>query len=91
MKKRDIGHEILKSLQDIKQGKGKRIKSKLPPSVKTIRDNMGLSQSAFVGFLGVSVRTLQEWEQGRRKPSGPATVLLKVAHTHPVVLLQSEN
>lgn len=89
MKKRDVGQEILKSLQDIKRGKGKRFKSKLPPKVKTIREKMGLSQSAFAGFLGVSVRTLQEWEQGRRKPSGPATVLLRVANKHPEVLIQS--
>ncbi len=89
MKKREVGKEILQSLQDIKKGKGKRFKAKLPPNVKIIRGKMGLSQSAFAGFLGVSVRTLQEWEQGRRKPSGPATVLLRVANSHPEVLIQS--
>jgi putative transcriptional regulator len=89
MKKRDVGQEILESLKDIKKGKGKHFKSKLPPNVTIIRAKMGLSQSAFAGFLGVSVRTLQEWEQGRRKPSGPATVLLRVANKHPEVLIQS--
>jgi len=90
VKKRDVGQEILKSLKDIKKGKGKRFKSKLPPNVKTIRGGgMGLSQSAFAGFLGVSVRALQEWEQGRRKPSGPAMVLQRVANKHPEVLIQS--
>lgn len=89
VEKRDVGQEILKSLQDIKNGKGRRFESKLPPNVKTIRGKMGLSQSAFAGFLGVSVRTLQEWEQGRRKPSGPATVLLRVANNHPEVLIKS--
>ncbi len=88
-KKRDVDQEILMSLKDIKKGKGKRCKSKLSPNAKTIRGKMGLSQSAFAGFLGVSVRTLQEWEQGRRKPSGPATVLLRVANKHPEVLIQS--
>ena len=89
VEKRDVGQEILMSLKDIKKGKRKRFKSKLPPNVKIIRGKMGLSQSAFAGFLGVSVRTLQEWEQGRRKPSGPATVLLQVANKHPEVLMQS--
>lgn len=46
----------------------------------------GLSQAAFAGLLGVSVRTLQEWEQGRKTPSGAAATLLKVAAKHPNVL-----
>jgi putative transcriptional regulator len=87
MKKRNIGQEILDGMQAIKKGKGKRYSVKLPPDVKTIRNKMNLSQSAFAGFLGVSVRTLQDWEQGRRKPSGPATVLLRVAYTNPEALI----
>jgi putative transcriptional regulator len=46
----------------------------------------GLSQSAFAALLGVSVRTLQDWEQGRRKPSGAAKTLIKVAELHPEAL-----
>ena len=46
----------------------------------------GLSQAAFAGLLGVSVRTLQEWEQGRKTPSGAAATLLKIAAKHPKVL-----
>jgi len=70
--KRDIGQEILDGIQAIKKGEGKRRVVAMPEDVKEIRGKTGLSQSAFAGLLGVSVRTLQEWEQGRRKPHGPA-------------------
>ena len=51
--------------------------------VKRIRENFNLSQSQFSALLGISVRTLQNWEQGRRTPRGPARVLLQVAAEHP--------
>ncbi|MFZ5906272.1 MAG: helix-turn-helix domain-containing protein [Nitrospirota bacterium] len=54
--------------------------------VAAARAATGLSQAAFAKFLGVSVRTLQEWEQGRKIPSGAAATLLKVASRHPEVL-----
>ena len=85
--KRDIGQELLEGIQAIKKGEGKRVTVDLPPDVKTIRSKIGLSQSAFAGLLGVSVRTLQEWEQGRRTPKGPAQALLRVADRHPEALL----
>lgn len=53
------------------------------------RRNVGLSQSEFARLLGVSVRTLQEWEQGRRALSGPARTLLAIAARNPKVLLQT--
>ena len=81
--KRDIGQELLDGITAIKKGKGKRKTVQLPPNVKKIREQIGLSQSAFAGLLGVSVRTLQEWEQGRRNPRGPAQALLRVANRHP--------
>jgi putative transcriptional regulator len=49
---------------------------------------VGLSQADFAGLLGVSKRTLQEWEQGRREPTGAAKALLRVAFAHPEVLLE---
>ncbi len=54
--------------------------------VAAARAATGLSQAAFASLLGVSVRTLQEWEQGRKAPSGAAATLLKVAARHPHVL-----
>jgi len=82
MNKRDIGQEILEGIDAIKQGKGKK-QIVMLPNVQAIRENMDLSQSAFAAMLGVSPRTLQDWEQGRRKPSGPALSLLKVADKCP--------
>jgi len=51
--------------------------------IKEIREGYALSQSQFAALLGISVRTLQNWEQGRRSPEGPAQVLLQVAAKHP--------
>jgi len=82
MSKRDIGQEILDGVNAIKKGQGKRHVVMLP-DVQSIRESMSLSQSAFAAMLGVSPRTLQDWEQGRRKPSGPALSLLKVAELRP--------
>ena len=86
-RKRDIGDEILDGIRAIKAGKAKRYTVKLPDDVRTIRERMDLSQSAFAALLGVSLRTLQDWEQGRRKPTGPAYALLRVATRHPEALI----
>ena len=53
------------------------------PNVKRIRANYRLSQNEFAALLGISVKTLRNWEQGRRVPEGPARVLLQVAARHP--------
>ena len=53
---------------------------------KYARAKVGMSQSEFAGLLGVSVRTYQEWEQGRRSPTGAAQTLLRVAVKHPEAL-----
>lgn len=57
------------------------------PDVKAIRDNLHLTQEQFAALIGISVRTLQNWEQNRRVPEGPARVLLMVAAKHPKVVL----
>lgn len=59
------------------------------PDVTAIRDEYGLSQTKFAALLGISVRTLQNWEQGRRHPQGPAKVLLRVAAKHPRAVLDA--
>lgn len=83
MTERNIGEEILQSLQDIKSGEGTRVKVVVPQDIQEIRRRLNLSQPAFASLMGVSFRTLQEWEQGRRSPSGPACSLLRIAQKHP--------
>ncbi|MDA0747270.1 MAG: helix-turn-helix domain-containing protein [bacterium] len=82
---RDIGKEILEGLQEIKRGEHGRVIN--APDVAEIRTKAGLSQSQFAQLLGVSVRTLQDWEQGRRSPSGAARTLLMVVEKHPQAVL----
>jgi len=53
-----------------------------------VRAKLGLSQSKFAAILGISLDTLQNWDQGRRTPTGPAKVLLKIAARHPEILLE---
>lgn len=79
--KRNIGQEILRGIREIKRGEHGRVIN--VPSVAAIRESTGLSQSSFAQLLGVSVRTLQEWEQGRRAPSGAARTLLIIAAKNP--------
>lgn len=83
--KREIGLEILEGIREIKRGEHGRIVN--VPSVTTIREKAGLSQKQFARLLGVSVRTLQEWEQGRRAPSGAARTLLRIAAKNPRAVL----
>jgi putative transcriptional regulator len=82
-KKWGIGQEILDSIQDIKQGLGKKRIVEGYEDVRRIRQELNLSQEAFSSLMCISIRTLQEWEQGRRHPRGPALSLLRIAHKHP--------
>jgi putative transcriptional regulator len=83
--KRQIGLEILEGIRRIKRGEHGRVIN--VPSVSAIRESTGLSQKQFAQLLGVSVRTLQEWEQGRRAPSGAARTLLRIAAKNPRAVL----
>ena len=85
--RRNIGHEVRNGIRQLKRGETGRVVT-LPPIVE-IRAKSGLSQTDFARLLGVSVRTLQEWEQGRRAPSGPARTLLSIANRNPRVLLEA--
>lgn len=83
---RDIGAELLQSVREMKAGMRAREHKPVISGIAHARLVSGLSQSAFAALLGVSVRTLQDWEQGRREPSGAAKTLIKVAELHPKVL-----
>jgi putative transcriptional regulator len=84
--KRDIGAELLLSVRQMRAGKGRVVAQVEPPPVTLARLKSGLSQAAFAEMLGVSVRTLQDWEQGRRAPSGAARTLITIAQKRPKVL-----
>ena len=86
--KRDIGAELLRSVREMKARKRGRITKVAVTWVVEVRTKTGLSQTEFAKLLGVSVRTLQDWEQGRRQPSGAAKSLLKIAEKHPATLLE---
>ena len=93
--KRNIGAEILQGLRDMKahqSGKRRLRAHQIDPmtgaDAKRIRKQLDLSQSEFSALLGVSLRTLQEWEQSRREPRGPAQALLRVADRHPEALIR---
>jgi putative transcriptional regulator len=85
-KTRDIGAEILEGLREIKRGELGRVIN--VPDVAQTRKRTGLSQARFAQLLGVSVRTLQDWEQGRRAPSGAARTLITIAAMNPQALLE---
>lgn len=80
--------ELLESVQEMDRiAKGKKRASRRftfkEPKVKQIREQTGLSQTHFAGLIGVSKRTLENWEQGRRSPMGPARALLKIVESDP--------
>lgn len=79
-------NDLLESVRQMKSGKAARETRVAVSAIAEARARSGLTQSQFASLLGVSPRTLQEWEQGRRAPSGAAKTLLRVAQTHPEVL-----
>ena len=80
---RDLAAELLQSVREMKAGHVQVVSS---PVIEA-RKKTGLSQSQFAALLGVSVRTLQGWEQGRKQPSGAARTLLAIASMNPKALL----
>ncbi|MEO6976323.1 MAG: helix-turn-helix domain-containing protein [Gallionella sp.] len=84
--KRDLGAELLQSVQQMKAGRAAKVHKVAVSPVISARMKSGLSQSAFAKLMGVSVRTLQDWEQGRREPSGAAKTLIAIAERSPEVL-----
>jgi putative transcriptional regulator len=91
--KRDIGAELVQAMREVKAairtgkvGKGLRVKYAEVPEIVEVRNRTGLSRQKFAEVLGVSARTLEGWEQGRRKPTGAAQSLLAIARRRPDVL-----
>ena len=78
--------DLLESVKQMRRGEAVRTTRVELPEAAQARAKTGLSQQAFAELLGVSSRTLQEWEQGRRSPTGAAKTLLRVAVAHPEVL-----
>lgn len=85
---RDVWQEVLEGVKEIKSGAGRRTAVRPSSEVVRVRMKSGLSQAQFAAVLGVSKRTLEQWEQGRREPSGAAQTLLRIADKHPEVLLE---
>ena len=84
--KRDIGEELLHAIRDVKAGRYGAKYEVEPNDIVSARLKCGLSQAQFAAALRISARTLQQWEQGRRQPSGAAETLLKIVFRHPEVL-----
>ena len=91
MKNNLLGIDLQKELTAIRAHKAgkkslKTKKLKAPSSASAIRHRLGLTQEAFAALMGVSVQTLRNWEQGLRKPQGPALALLRIVEKNPEVL-----
>ena len=92
--KKELFEELKQSLREANQIKrgllkpGRVFQVDAQSAVVRVRGKLGLSQSKFASLLGISQDTLQNWEQGRREPTGPAKVLLRIASKHPRVLLE---
>ena len=82
----ELGNKLLRSVKEMKMGKAARATQIAPNEVSSARLKTGLSQVQFAEALQISARTLQEWEQGRRQPSGAAKTLIQIAFRHPEVI-----
>jgi len=80
--------DLLESIRQARRGEGRLTKVAVSAATEA-RMKVGLSQAAFAKLLGVSVRTLQEWEQGRREPSGAARTLLRIALRTPEAIVDA--
>ncbi|WP_157268048.1 helix-turn-helix domain-containing protein [Azohydromonas aeria] len=82
---------LLESVRQMKRGEAAHMTEVQLPDAAEARARIGLSQQEFAILLGVSARTLQDWEQGRREPTGAARTLLRVAMAHPEVLRELQR
>ena len=84
----EIGELLIEWAKQIKSGKIGNVRQVAVNNAVEARRKTGLSQTDFAKIMGISVRTLQSWEQGARTPSGPAAVLLKIATKYPETLIE---
>ncbi|MFA6234741.1 MAG: helix-turn-helix domain-containing protein [Bacteroidota bacterium] len=84
-----LGEKLLQSVREMKAAKTARVTKIEPNEVVEARQKTGLSQAQFAEALSISKRTLQEWEQGRRIPSGAAQALIRIAKRHPEVVREA--
>ncbi|GAB4120412.1 MAG: helix-turn-helix domain-containing protein [Wenzhouxiangellaceae bacterium] len=84
-----IGLKLLQAVREMKAGQAARVTEVKVNEVAEARHKTGLSQAQFAEVLGISKRTLQEWEQGRRSPSGAARTLIHIAKRHPEVMREA--
>jgi len=82
----ELGLKLLQSVREMKARKFARVTQVTVNEVVEARQSTGMSQAEFASALHISKRTLQEWEQGRRSPSGAAQALVRIAKRHPEVL-----
>jgi putative transcriptional regulator len=85
----EIGLKLLQSVREMKAGTFARATQVAINEVVEARQSAGMSQAEFASALHISKRTLQEWEQGRRSPSGAAQALVRIAKRHPDVLKEA--
>ncbi|WP_348755523.1 helix-turn-helix domain-containing protein [uncultured Aquincola sp.] len=84
-----LGQKLLQSVREMKAREFARVTEMEVNEVVQARQSTGLSQSEFASALSISKRTLQEWEQGRRSPSGAAQALIRIARKHPEVVREA--
>ena len=85
----ELGLKLLQSVREMKARKFARVTEVAVNEVVEARQSTGMSQAEFASALHISRRTLQEWEQGRRSPSGAAQALVRIAKLHPDVLREA--
>jgi len=92
-KKRDIGQELLDSIREFREYDAGRLKLRTyevkEPDIVAIRSKAKVSQQEFAALIGVSLRTLQNWEQGHRRPTGPARALLTIVQANPAAAIRA--
>jgi putative transcriptional regulator len=84
-----LGEKLHRSVREMKAGRTARVTNIEPNDVVQARHNTGLSQAQCAMALSISMRTLQEWEQGCRTPPGAAQALIRIAIRHPEVVREA--